>query len=173
MDQYLSGEPDAPPMPPVLGVLGRHPGLASAWLQFNGVLLNSTVLDARHRELLILRVAWLAGSDYEWQQHARIGREAGLTTAEVEAVPLGPDAATWNLAERSLLLAADELFERQTVSDATWEQLAAFLDDRQLLELLFVVGAYLGLALVFNGLGIEAVPRRDGAPARAPREPET
>ncbi|HMK63764.1 MAG TPA: carboxymuconolactone decarboxylase family protein [Acidimicrobiales bacterium] len=172
IDQYLSGQPDAPTMPPVLGVLGRHPQLAGAWLQLNGVLLNSTVLDARLRELVILRVAWLAGSDYEWRQHARIGREAGLSAEQIEGVVRGPDASVWCSNERTLLRAADELMSSKTLSDATWEQLARFLDDRQLIELLFVVGAYLCVALVFNGAAIPAPHPPNGAPEGHPRRPE-
>src|SRR4029079_2469875 len=49
---------DAPPVPNVLGTLLHHPGLAGPFLAYNNVLLQTPTLDARHRELMVLRVAW-------------------------------------------------------------------------------------------------------------------
>ncbi len=41
------------------------------------------------------------------------------------------------------------------VTDATRDDLATALDRRQLVELVFVVGTYTGLAMAFNSLGIQ------------------
>ena len=46
------------------------------WLAFGGALLSSLELDPRVRELVILRVARLCGSEYEWVQHVPIARSA-------------------------------------------------------------------------------------------------
>ena len=50
-DRYLSTEPDAPPLPAILGLFARHPRVAGPWLGFNGSLLQDGTLDARDREL--------------------------------------------------------------------------------------------------------------------------
>ena len=154
-DRYLSGEPDAPPMPAILGLFARHPRVTGPWLAFSGTLLDAGTLEPRDRELLILRVAARARSHYEWAQHVRIAAAAGLTSRQITAVPDGPGAPGWTDRQRDLLNAADQLLDDHVIDDATWARLAAFLDERQLLELTFVVGSYACLAMVLNSVGLE------------------
>ena len=170
-EKYLSGEPDAPRLPNVLGILGHQLSLGSAWLHYNGVLLQDVSLEPRLRELLILRVAWKSRQRYEWVQHARLGQQAGLTYAQVEAVTRGADDDVWTPLERLLLAATDQLIDAHRVDDATWRALQGEMDGGQLLEVLFVVGSYLCLALVFNSVGLELDADMD--PAAAPDLPET
>ncbi|WP_029432301.1 carboxymuconolactone decarboxylase family protein [Blastococcus sp. URHD0036] len=170
-EKYLSGEPDAPRLPNVLGILGHQLSLGSAWLHYNGVLLQDVSLEPRLRELLILRVAWQTHSRYEWVQHARIGQQVGLTYPQVEAVTRGSDDPVWTPVERLLLDATDQLLDVHRVEDATWSGLQGELDSGQLLEVLFIVGSYLCLALVFNSVGLELDAEMD--PGAAPDLPET
>jgi 4-carboxymuconolactone decarboxylase len=164
-DRYLTGAPDAPPLPAILGLLGHHPRLAAHWLALSGGMLDAPVLAPRDRELLILRVAWRTGCGYEWAQHARMGRSAGLTDAEVAAAAREIDAAPWTADDRDLLAAADQMVAAHRVDDPTWKRLADRFDERELVELLFVVGTYLCLALVLNSAGLGPEPP-------APEEPE-
>ncbi|WP_218021668.1 carboxymuconolactone decarboxylase family protein [Nocardia harenae] len=164
-DRYLSGAPDAPPLPNILGVLGHHPELGAAWLGYNGLLLERGTLAPRSRELLILRVAWRTGCRYEWEQHARIALRHGFSPEEVAAVKHGQDAAIWPRPERLLLRAADELLAGHRVGDDTWRELAAHHDAPELLELLFVAGSYLCLALVANSADLRSDPAAEPLPA--------
>jgi AhpD family alkylhydroperoxidase len=157
-DRYLTGRPDAPPLPAILGLLGHHPRLAAHWLALSGGMLDDPVLAPRDRELLILRVAWRTDCRYEWAQHARMGRAAGLTAEEVAAVAGALDAAPWTADDRDLLAAADQMVAARRVDDPTWKRLADRFDERELVELLFVVGTYLCLALVLNSAGLEPEP---------------
>ncbi len=154
-DRYLTGEPDAPPLPGILGLLGHHPRLGANWLALNGGLLDDPVLDPRLRELLILRVGWRTRCRYEWAQHARMARAAGVTEEEVAAVASDPVGETWGDLDRDLLCAVDQMIDGHCVEDATWGRLTGHFDERQLLEMLFVVGTYLCLALVLNSVGLE------------------
>jgi hypothetical protein len=49
----------------------------------------------------------------------------------------------------------DELAGGCNLSDRTWGTLAAYLDERQLMDLVFTVGAYVLLAMAFNTFGVE------------------
>jgi alkylhydroperoxidase family enzyme len=166
-DRYLTGDPAAPAMPNILGLFGHHPDLAASWLGFNGTLLDGARLEPRVRELLILRVAWRTQCAYEWAQHVAMAPRCGLTAAEIEAVTGPPDdaRATWSARERALLRAADQMIEQHAVDDATWAALAAEFDEAELLELLFVVGAYVCLALVLNSVGLAPDADVDGTEA--------
>lgn len=154
-DRYLSGDADAPPMPPILGLLARHPRIGGRWLAFSGTLLDHGLLDPRDRELLILRVGWRTRCRYQWAQHVGIGQAAGLTPEQIAAVPDGAQSGAWTDRQRDLLRAADQLLDDHVIDDDTWERLAVRLDERQLLELTFVVGSYACLAMVLNSAGLE------------------
>ena len=132
--------------------LVRHPGLFRRWLPFGGKLLSGK-LPARDRELLILRTALNCDAEYEWAQHVRIGRAAGLTADEIERIKEG--AAAWEGADAFLLRAADELHSTSTIADATWQGLAEAYDERQLIEIPMVVGHYHLVAFTLNSLGVQ------------------
>jgi 4-carboxymuconolactone decarboxylase len=147
-----------------LATLARHPDLTEAFLPFNMRLLLRSTLSARLRELVILRVAQRSGCAYEWAHHVTIAAKAGLSEAEIEAAGrgevLGPDragaggAGTAEL-DAAVLSAVEELAGGCNLSDRTWSTLAAHLDERQLMDLVFTVGAYFLLAMAFNTFGVE------------------
>src|SRR5277367_7003612 len=72
-------------------------------------------IDAKHREVIILRAASVLNCPYEWQANEQMARNAGLTTAEIEAI--AGDGPLDNLdADYQLLIAAtDELLVSGTL----------------------------------------------------------
>jgi 4-carboxymuconolactone decarboxylase len=167
-ERYLSDAPDAPPMPVVMELFAHHVPLTEPFLAFTDVMAgDSATLDPRLRELLILRVAWRTGSGYEWNQHARMGADVGMTEHQLRAVPDGADAAVWSADERALLTAVDEMIDRFEIGEDTWQHLRVSFETPQLLEILFVVGGYLCLATVLNSVGLRGQIERPG-PADGP-----
>jgi hypothetical protein len=153
---YLSGAPDAPPMPVVLELFAQHLPLSASWLPFTEMLSGPEArLTPALRELAILRVAWRTGSGYEWRAHRRMGAEAGLSTAQLDAIADGPAAEVWSALEGALLRATDEVIDQHRVGDETWAELTEHFAPAELLELLFLVGGYLCLAAVLNSAGLE------------------
>jgi alkylhydroperoxidase family enzyme len=152
---YLSGDPDAPPMPVVFELFAHHLALSETFLAFTDVMASDqSKLEPRLRELAILRVAWRTRSGYEWSQHRRMGGDEGLTDTHLAAVPDGPTSAVWTPAERAVVAAADEMIDDFAVSDETWAVLTSSFDAAPLFELLFVIGGYLCLAAVLNSIGL-------------------
>ena len=138
-----------------LGTLARHPELTTAFNTFNGYILFASTLEPRERELLVLRVASLRNAPYEWAQHVIQAQDAGLSDEEIARVDEGADAEGWEPLDRSLLRAVDELVADARVGDATWAALAAELDEQQLMDVVFTVGAYEIVAMAFNSFGVE------------------
>ena len=126
----------------VLGTLAHHPELATAFHTFNGHVLSATTLTGRQRELVVLRVAAVRGCEYEWVQHAVLADKVGLDAADVDRIAVGRDAPGWSPLERAMVIAVDELLVDARVGDEAWAVLAAELDERRLLDLVFTVGAY-------------------------------
>jgi AhpD family alkylhydroperoxidase len=141
--------------PNVFTTLARHRRLFRRWLRFAGALMPGGRLPRTDTELLILRVAHNTGCDYEWSHHERIGRQAGLSEAEVERVRDGPGAPGWSARQRVMLSAADELHGDRSLSDGTWSGLRPLLSDEELIELCMLVGHYEMLAMTLNSLEVE------------------
>jgi alkylhydroperoxidase family enzyme len=83
----------------------------------------------------------------------RLAERYGVTSDDVEAVRTGGDR--WTALERDLLAATDQLIDNYRIDDDTWSRLAEQLDERQLVEVVFVVGTYTCLAMAFNSFGLE------------------
>jgi alkylhydroperoxidase family enzyme len=146
---------DRPKALNALGTLARHPQLARAFHTFNGHVLFGSTLSPRQRELLVLRVAAVRGSDYEWAQHAFLARDAGLGDDDIARIAVGPEASGWSSLHRAMVRAVDELVSDALISDSTWSALAGELDEQQLMDLVFTVGAYEVLAMAFRSFGVE------------------
>jgi AhpD family alkylhydroperoxidase len=140
----------------------HHPELAGRWLAFNNVLLLSPTIDDRVRELIVLRVAWSTRANYEWVQHVQLARRYGITPDEIDAVAHGGEAE-WSELEAAVLAATDQLIDAYRVEDDTWKVLAEHLDERQLVEVVFVVGAYTTLAMAFKSFGLQLEPEMDAS----------
>jgi 4-carboxymuconolactone decarboxylase len=143
---------DRPKALNTLGTLAHHPELALAYFTFNGHLLLATTLSERQRELVVMRVAAVRQSSYEWYQHLFVARDAGLTDEEIGRIAYGPDAPLWSELEAAILRAVDEMMADGGISTATWEVLTAELDTRQVLDLIFTAGGYDILARMFKSL---------------------
>ncbi|HEY8527273.1 MAG TPA: carboxymuconolactone decarboxylase family protein [Acidimicrobiales bacterium] len=139
-----------------LGTMARYPALTRAYHVFSGHVQYATTLSVPQRERLVLRVAAVRRCAYEWMQHVVLARDAGLGDEEIARIAEGPDAADWAPLDRALLRAVDELLADAEISDATWEALARELDERQLMDLVFTVGAYDALAMALRTFGVEA-----------------
>jgi 4-carboxymuconolactone decarboxylase len=148
----------------VFGTLANHPKLFRKWLVFANYILVKSTLDPRTRELAVLRVGWRCRAPYEWGQHVVVGRAVGLSDEDIRRVADGPDADGWTAAETAALRATDELHDRSTISDATWEALARHFSDEQVLDLVFLIGNYHIVSFALNACRVE---RDDGVDADA------
>jgi alkylhydroperoxidase family enzyme len=143
----------------VLATLVRHPELARAFLRFSGYLLYGSTLPPRIREQVILRVAHRRGCAYEWSHHMALGKQAGLSDRDIDAVQSGQPTDEF---DRALLGAVDELDETTNVSDQIWAVLSERLDEQQRMDLIFTIGGYTALAMALNTFGVEVeVDRED------------
>ena len=145
---------DRPRSRNTLGAFARHPALAKAFLTFNGHIIMATTLTERQRELLVLRVATLRQSAYEWGQHIFMARDAGLTDEEIARVAFGPAAPFWSELEAALIRSVDELIRDGVIADDTWAVLARELDEQQQLDVIFTVGAYETIAWMMRSLDL-------------------
>jgi 4-carboxymuconolactone decarboxylase len=139
----------------IFRTLARHPELYRKWSAFGAQVLLKSSLDPRARELLILRTGHLCRSAYEFHQHTAIALRVGISAAEIEQIKVGPSAPSWSPLERSLLRAADELYEDKCIGDSTWQELSAHYDEKQLIDVVFAVGQYTLVSMALNTFGVQ------------------
>lgn len=149
----------------IFRTLVHAPKALTAFLAWGGYILSRrNSLSERDRELVILRVGYNCRSGYEFTQHSRIGLDAGLTEAEVEAIKAGPDDPSWNESDRAMLRATDDLTRDFHVSDASWSALS-FLTDKQKMDLVMTVGQYTQVSMMLNSFGVQLDPGQELDPA--------
>jgi 4-carboxymuconolactone decarboxylase len=155
------------PVSNILGIFAWHPALTKAFLPFNNHLFAST-LTARDREMVTVRTGWLRRGEYEWAQHVRMAKNAGMSQEEIDAISVGPDDPIWGPRDAALLRAVDEIVADRYISDGTWKLLAEHLDRKQLMDLVFTIGNYDLLAMAFNTFGLQLDPGLAGFPPDEP-----
>ncbi|MDX3641565.1 carboxymuconolactone decarboxylase family protein [Streptomyces sp. MB09-02B] len=158
----------------IWATLAAHPDALRRFLVFGNHVLGKNTLPVRSRELVILRIAWLAQAEYEWLQHVRIARRAGVTDGEIHA--LGDLAAAgFTGTDRILLAATDQLVARADLDDALWQELRDRFGTEQLIDLVYTVGQYRTVAMAINAFRIRPEPDiaalRDEVPLPAPAAP--
>jgi alkylhydroperoxidase family enzyme len=135
--------------PVTIVALAHAEPLLAPFLGWAAALALEGQLSHRQHEILALRTAHNCHSAFEWVEHARFARAAGLTDEEIDRVAAGP-AGGWTRAEQLLITAADELHGDASISHATWSELTAHYSSAELVEAIFVVGQYTMLSMVAN-----------------------
>jgi alkylhydroperoxidase family enzyme len=119
-------------------------------------ILSEQSLDARLRELAILRVAQLRSARFEWDQHLGISAAVGVTEAEHQALERGEiEADCFGELDRLVLRAATEVVEGGTLSAGQVGALSQRLSSREVVELLLAIGVYEALAKLMNALDLD------------------
>jgi len=160
LDPRGSGRPAAA----VYRTYAQDPDLYPSRQLLSEYIRAKATLPPRVRELLILRIGALCGTEYEWAAHAPAGRRAGLTDAEIRRIYVGPDGQGDSFDE-ALLHAVDELYKDDTMSDATWRTLTTRFDDRQMLDLLITTAGYRMASMAMNAFGVQLEPNGERFPA--------
>lgn len=134
--------------------LGQHKLLFLSFLPYSGILLNWGKLPKQDKELVILRVGHLRGSEYELQQHRRLARSRGLDAALQQRIFAGPTAEGLTDRERTLLKAVDEFVIDRDLCDDTFSALSRHLNRQQVIEFCTLAGHYDAIAGILSALRV-------------------
>jgi alkylhydroperoxidase family enzyme len=144
----------------------HHPDIARIVAVVVDTLVMNSVLDARTREVAILRVGWRIGSVYEWSNHVVIARRAGMSDDEIIAVRGGAALQLLTDTDRCAIAVVDEVLAGVAVSASTLLTARSLLrNDQAVLELLMIPGCYRTIGTVLLSVG---VPLEEHVEAWAP-----
>ena len=153
--------------PNLYRALANHPNLIAAWTEFANTLRNGTRTPRALRELVILRGAQLARSEYEWAHHVRMARKAGMREAQIAALADWRKSAEFDAKEKAALAIADAVTEGR-VSDDVYRDAARHFDHHDYVELALVAAFYAMVGRMLDAMGI---PLEPDIVAHSPRLP--
>jgi len=116
-------------------------------------------LDDRLRELVIMRIGWSTGSEYEWTQHWPIAQQRKCTPEELLALRERTLPEAFGATERAVLTATDETLARGAVSEETLAECRERLGDDAATELVMAIGCWRLISQFARSL---AIPLEDG-----------
>ncbi|MEP7349579.1 MAG: carboxymuconolactone decarboxylase family protein [Sphingorhabdus sp.] len=107
-------------------------------------MMTDITIPPDEREIVILAVLQLDRGAYEWAQHQQVAAEMGITKAKVDAIAAERFSdPMFNHRERALLAFTRQVVKFVRVDDVVFNELSSFYDDRQLVELIEVIGIYM------------------------------
>ena len=134
--------------------LGNHPALVAAWTEFANAIRHDSRTPRALRELMILRVGQMTRSEYEWAQHLRMARKAGVREAQLEALAGWRDSAEFDAKERAALALTEAVTDCR-VSDAVYAEVKKHFDDAQFVELSLTASFYAMVVRMLDSLRVE------------------
>jgi alkylhydroperoxidase family enzyme len=144
----------------VFRVLLRNPPVAKRVNDLLLTLLFRGKLEARLRELVIMRLGWTTRSNYEWTQHWRIALELGVSEQDLLAVREWQGSECFSEADQAVLQATDETVQNGFISSETWSRCERHVGGvEELLELVAAIGTWRMISGILRSLEI---PLEDG-----------
>jgi alkylhydroperoxidase family enzyme len=141
-------------------LLVNSPDMARAFNGIGGYIRFKSKLDPRLRELAILQVGWIEKSEYEFTHHVKIGKEFGVTDADIEGLiaetagkPSNLDALT-----KTVLKGAREMVRNLAMSEATFAEIKKELSNEHMTDLVLTIAFYCAVVRVLATMKMDNEP---------------
>jgi 4-carboxymuconolactone decarboxylase len=138
---------------------GTSPAVFDAYTKYAAAFFAPGGLPPDLRELAILRVGYLSHADYETNGHEAFARKVGLDEGHIAAIHHGgqhPD--TLSPAQQAVLDFTEEVVLKVRASDAALAAIRQQLGDRQVLDLIMLIGLYMTVCRLLETTGVEPDP---------------
>jgi AhpD family alkylhydroperoxidase len=125
------------------------------FLTYANALRDGSELNPKLRELAILTVGYVTGSQYEIAHHQSHALKAGVTPGQLAAIEEFETSEHFDDLERAVMRLAKESTVDVDVTESRWADVAAHLDDKQMVELTLTIAWYNSGVRIMGLLGIE------------------
>jgi alkylhydroperoxidase family enzyme len=134
----------------------NSPTLAESWFQHINAVRWGTSLDGRLREIVIIRIGYLANAAYVIKQHVpKLAVADGVSIEECEALRDWQASPLFDARERAVLAYADAVTRDAAASDETFAAVARHFDAKGLVDLTVLIATYNMHARVVNALALD------------------
>ena len=134
--------------------LGNHPALTAAWTEFANAIRHDSGTPRELRELMILRTAQIARSEYEWAHHLRMARKAGVAEAKIAALSSWRGSAAFDAKERAALALTDAVMACN-VTDEVHAEVRKHFNDAEFVELSLTASFYAMVSRMLDAMRVE------------------
>ncbi len=139
----------------LMKALAHSPKICRDFNRMGITLLLKGDLSPKLRELAILRVGDLARANYEWTKHVPIALQAGANQGQIDDLPDWADSTRFDEQEQAVLQYTDEVVRNIKASEETFNKIAAFLSEKEIVELTVTIGYYGMVCRVLETLEIQ------------------
>ncbi|MDH6152440.1 MULTISPECIES: carboxymuconolactone decarboxylase family protein [Paraburkholderia] len=147
----------------------HSPELADKAQAFGELVRYRTSLEPRLSELAIVITARHWDCQFEWIQHEKIARKAGVADATCDAIARGTKPPLADEKEEAIYAFASQFLVRHFVDEATYAQTQELLGVKGVVELVAVIVYYSFIAMTLNA---HEVPLSAGATPPLPARSE-
>jgi alkylhydroperoxidase family enzyme len=142
-------------------LLVNSPDMAKAFNGMGNFIRFKSKLDPRLRELAILQVGWLEKSEYEFTHHVKIGKEFGVTDADIQALMDETAGKPTRLEPlvKAILRGAREMVRDLGMSDATFAEIKKDLSNEHMTDLVLTIAFYCAVVRVLATMKIDNEPQ--------------
>jgi len=147
----------------------HSPELADKAQAFGELVRYRTSLDPRLSELAIIVTARHWDCQFEWIQHEKIARKAGIADATCDAIARGIHPLLADEKEEAIYAFASQLLTKHFVDEATYAHAQSQFTAKGVVELVAVIGYYSFIAMTLNA---HEVPLPAGATPPLPARSE-
>ena len=141
-------------------MLLHSPAVAEGWLNYLTSIRQKSSLNAALRELIIIRVAFINGAEYEAAQHIPIAIKEGVSQEKVEALENWEGSDLFDEQEKLVLLLTDQMTKNVQVDKQVILDLAKHFNDQEIVELVATAAAYNMVSRFLEALGIHSDDER-------------
>ena len=134
--------------------LANHPKVIAAWNEFARTLRHDSRTPRALRELMILRGAQVMRSEYEWAQHLKMARKAGVREAQITALAEWKTSGEFNPREKAALGLA-EAVTRGHVGDEVYAEAMRHFDHHDYVELAVTAAFYAMVGRVLDAMHVQ------------------
>ena len=141
-------------------LVANSPNAFRPFILFADALVTRAMLPAVVREVVVLHLAVMRNSDYEWYEHRRMALSAGVTADQMKAIRTGRIGPELFSAEQLLGISiADELMGGQGLARQQWKAAIDAWAVEGAMDLVLSVGWWGGLVpLVLEALAVKPPP---------------
>ena len=141
-------------------LLVNSPDMAKAFNGLGNFIRHKSKLDPRLRELAILQVGWMEKSEYEFTHHVKIGKEFGVTDADIEGLfaETAHEQSSLEPLTKAILRGAREMAKNLGMSDATFAEIKKELSDEHMTDLVLTIAFYCAVVRVLATMKIDNEP---------------
>jgi 4-carboxymuconolactone decarboxylase len=145
-------------VPPPVHVWLKSPGLADHAHQLGAHVRFGTPYTPKQTEIAILVTARYWTAQFEWVAHVRLGLQAGLSQAQIDAIAERRTPEFADVDDRLVYEFAHSYYQNHRVADDVYERVRARWGDKGVVDLAGLIGYYSFVSVTLNVFEVPTPP---------------